>query len=120
LSSQFLIATNTAADCHQIDAVFLRRSNRLAHEYIDNRLLKRCAQISKNMIIQFEGRLCQTLLLIRRFTETPYNLRQQIAHGRFQPAKTQVLRVEHAARQIKAIWIPAARVFFDLRSAGIS
>ncbi len=41
LPSQFLIATDPAANRHKIDAVFPRRCNRLAHQDVDNRLLKR-------------------------------------------------------------------------------
>src|SRR5205823_9836048 len=52
--------------------------------------------------------------------ETPCNLRQQIANGSFQPAKTKVLRIEHAARQIKAIGVTVSCVFFNLRPARIT
>src|SRR5437667_2580025 len=63
--------------------------------------------------------MCQPRIL-SGFIETPYNLRQQIANGSFQPAKTKVLRIEHAARQIKAIGVTFSCVFFNLRAAWIT
>jgi hypothetical protein len=47
LPLQFLIATDAAADCHKTDPIFLRGSNRLAHQNIDNCLLEGCAEVSE-------------------------------------------------------------------------
>ena len=49
LPSQFLIATDPTANRHKIDAVFPRRCNRLAHQDVDNRLLKRSAKIGEKV-----------------------------------------------------------------------
>src|SRR4030095_1963873 len=70
LPSQFLIATDPTANRHKMDAVFPRCCNRLAHQDIDNRLLKRSAKISEKVALQ---------------------VRQQIADSSFQSAKTKVL-----------------------------
>ena len=47
LSSQFFIATDAAAHRDKSDVVLLRGRDCLAHKDIDNRLLKRRAEISK-------------------------------------------------------------------------
>src|SRR4029453_3856940 len=134
LFSQFLIATNTTAYRHKIDAIFLRGRNCLAYQHIDNRLLKGGAEISQQLVIlsKCEGPHSRWLITHRSdvsqassarsltFVRDDANFGNQIAHGGFQPAKTEVLRVEHAARQVKTSWITAARVLFNLRSAGIS
>src|SRR4030095_14288744 len=77
------------------------------------------AKTSEHASIHFVGRLCQPR---RRsgFTQTPYNFRQQIANGCFQPAEAEVLRVEHAAWQIKTIWIAVPRGFFNFGPAWIT
>src|SRR5204863_7817159 len=77
----------------------LRCCNRLTHQDINNRLLKRSAKIGEKVALQ---------------------LWQQIANGSFQPAKTKVLRVGHAAREIKTLGITASRMFFNLRAARIT
>src|SRR5205807_8202224 len=99
MPSEFLSATNTAANRREVDAISRRCWNRLAHQDINSRLLKRSAKIGEKVALQ---------------------LRRRIANGSFQPAKPKVLRIEHAARQIKAIGVTVSCVFFNLRAAWIT
>src|SRR6202022_4318914 len=50
----------------------------------------------------------------------PYNFWQQISHLGFQPAETEILRAEHAARQIKTVWITVAGELFNLRTPRVT
>src|SRR4029077_780680 len=126
LPSQFLIATDPTADRHKIDAVFPCCCNRLAHQDVDNRLLKRSTKIIQQLVILSKregplttaGRIARSLVVFATGDAT--NFRQQIAHCSFQPAKTKVLRIEHAARQTKTIGITASCMFFNLRAARIT
>ena len=90
--------------------MFLRRRERLRHEHVNDRLLKRCTDVGQHFLIQITGRLRQTPL---------GNLRQ-VSHGSFQSAEAEILGTKHAARKIKTLWIAAARVLFDFRAAGIT
>src|SRR5207302_1751939 len=99
---------------------------RLQHQDVDNRLLKRGTKIIPQLVIlsKREGplntarRIARSLVVLAIRDDS--NFRQQIAHGSFQPAKTKVLRIEHAARQTKTIGITASCMFFNLRPARIT
>src|SRR5437762_4677785 len=54
LPSQFLIATDPTANRHKIDTIFPRYCNRLAHQDIDNRLLKRSAKVGQQLVVLSE------------------------------------------------------------------
>ena len=65
----------------------------------------------------FKGSNARSLTAFAARDDT--NFRQQISHRSFQPAETEILRTEHASRQIKAVWITAPRELLYFGAAGI-